>query len=189
VELSALLIGIVILAGTAYFVSRPLLQAQRLPKAGAMDASSLEAQRESLYTQIKELDMDHATGKVNDEDYTPLRAELVAQAAAVLKQIDGVATARADLPAPVAQADEVEALIAARRKPRSASAAKTAAAANTTAVAKLVDADVEAAIAARRKTAPSVASAATCPKCGKPINADDAFCAKCGTALQPQTAR
>ena len=35
--------------------------------------------------------MDHATGKVNDEDYTRLRAELVAQAAAVLKQIDGVA--------------------------------------------------------------------------------------------------
>jgi uncharacterized membrane protein YvbJ len=26
----------------------------------------------------------------------------------------------------------------------------------------------------------------TCPKCGKPINADDAFCAKCGAALQPQ---
>lgn len=176
-ELSALLIGIVILAGTAYFVSRPLLQAKRLAKAGGADASSLEAQRESLYTQIKELDMDHATGKVNDEDYTPMRAALVAQAAAVLKQIDGVEATSVDSPVPVAKADEVEAMIAARRKTRSAPAAKTA------------DADVEAAIAARRKTAPSVASAATCPKCGKPINADDAFCAKCGTALQPQVVR
>ena len=57
-----------------------------------------------------------------------MRAELVAQAAAVLKQIDGVAQS----PAPPAQAaspaapDDVEALIAARRKTRSASAPKTA---------------------------------------------------------------
>ena len=90
-DLSALLIGIVILAGTVYFVSRPLLQSKRQTNAGGADVSSLEAQRESLYAQIKELDMDHATGKVNDEDYAPMRAELVAQAAAVLKQLDGVA--------------------------------------------------------------------------------------------------
>ena len=75
------------------------------------------------------------------------------------------------------QTDEVEAMIAARRKPRSPAAAKTA------------EADAEAAIAARRKTATPVANSAMCPKCGKPITAEDAFCAKCGTALQPQTAR
>jgi hypothetical protein len=178
VDLSALLIGIVILAGTVYFVSRPLLQSKRQTNAGGADVSSLEAQRESLYAQIKELDMDHATGKVNDEDYAPMRTELVAQAAAVLKQLDGVATT-SSTPTPAtspvaAQTDEVEAMIAARRKPRSSAAA------NTTA---------EAAIAARRKTATPVANSAMCPKCGKPITAEDAFCAKCGAALQPQTAR
>jgi len=181
VELSALLIGIVILAGVVFFVSRPLLHAKRQTRVGAADASSLEAQREELYTQIKELDMDHATGTVNDEDYVPMRAALVAQAAAVLKQIDGVETAPAITPA-AAQADDVgesalEALIAARRKPRSASAAKA------------VDMTAEAAIAARRKTAAPVVNSPTCPKCGKPINSDDVFCAKCGTALQPQTVR
>lgn len=186
-ELFAILMGIVLLAGLAFYVSRPLLQAKRLAKAGSADAFSLEAQRESLYTQIKELDMDHATGKVNDEDYAPLRAELIAQAADVLKQIDGVGTTSADSPAPATtpaavQADEVEAMIAARRKTRSASAAKPA------------DVNVEAAIAARRKTAAPAASASsvdspTCPTCGKPINADDAFCAKCGSALQPQAIR
>jgi hypothetical protein len=158
-----------------------LLQAKRQTNAGGADASSLEAQRESLYTQIKELDMDHATGKVNDEDYAPMRAELVAQAAAVLKQLDGVATT-SSTPTPAtspvaAQTDEVEAMIAARRKPRSPAAAKTA------------DTTAEAAIAARRKTSVSSATSATCPKCGKPISADDAFCAKCGAALQPQTVR
>jgi hypothetical protein len=168
--------GIVILVGTVYFVSRPLLQAKRQTNAGGADASSLEMQREALYTQIKELDMDHATGKINDEDYAPMRADLVAQAAAVLKQLDGMAVAPAPEPA-AAQTDDVEAMIAARRKPRSAAAAKTA------------EAAAEAAIAARRKTSTPVANLALCPKCGKPITAEDAFCAKCGTALQPQTVR
>ena len=82
--------------------------------------TSLEQRRDAVYAQIRELDMDHATGKMNDEDYQRSRGDLVAQAAAMLKQIDGVlaapivpaSTAMATLPA----ADDVEALIAARRK-------------------------------------------------------------------------
>ena len=180
-EIIAILIGLVILAAVAFYVSRPLVESRRAGRAnGVAEVQPLEAQRDSLYTQIKELDLDHATGKVNEEDYARLRAELVAQAAAVLKQIDGVAqqpapaAAEAAAPATPAAKDDVEALIAARRKTRSTSAPKTA------------DADVEAAIAARRKTAAPAASELTCPRCGKPINADDAFCARCGTALRTQ---
>ena len=179
-EIIAILIGLVILAAIAFYVSRPLVQSRRAGHFnGVADVQSLEAQRESLYTQIKELDLDHATGKVNDEDYARLRADLVAQAAAVLKQIDGVAqqpalAAMTASPAAPPAEDDVEALIAARRKTRSTSAPKTA------------DADVEAAIAVRRKTAAPAASELTCPRCGKPINADDAFCARCGTALRTQ---
>ncbi len=169
----AILIGLVILAAIGLYVSRPLVQSRRAGRVvGAVDEQTLEAERESLYTQIKELDLDHATRKVNDEDYARLRADLVAQAAAVLKQIDGVAQTAAPA-APSAGAD-VEALIAARRKPRSSSASKAS------------DADVEAAVAARRKTVAPAASELTCPKCGKPIGADDAFCARCGTALRTQ---
>jgi len=167
----AILFGLIIFAAVAFYVGRPLLPSRRAAHSGG-DSLPLEAQRESLYTQIKELDLDHATGKVNDEDYGRLRADLVAQAAAVLKQIDGV-TPQPALAA-TAGADDVEALIAARRKTRSAPAAKTA------------DVDAEAAIAARRKTAALVTSGLTCPQCGKPINADDAFCAKCGTVLRTQ---
>jgi len=189
VELSAILIGIVMLAGIALYVSRPLLQANRVKKSSGVDASALEAQRESLYTQIKELDMDHATGTVNDEDYASQRAILVAQAADVLKQIDGLAAT------PLSSEDEAEALIAARRKPRLASAATMAAVATATVAAKpttttkSADADMEAAIAARRKAASPAISSPACPKCGKPIKSDDAFCAKCGAALQPQAVR
>ena len=180
-EILAILIGLVILAAIAFYVSRPLVQARRTANVDNTVALTLEAQRESLYTQIKELDLDHATGKVNEEDYAPLRAELVTEAAAVLKQIDGVLQTPAPTPLKAAAAgDDVEAMIAVRRKTRSATAATTSAAPKT------AEADLEAAIAARRKTAPSNVSDLKCPTCGKPIQADDAFCAKCGTALRTQ---
>jgi ribonuclease HII len=180
-EILAILIGLVILAAIAFYVSRPLVQARGAANVDDTVALTLEAQRESLYTQIKELDLDHATGKVNNEDYTRLRAELVAEAAAVLKQIDGVLQAPAPTPLQaVAAGDDVEAMIAARRKTRSNTTTTRSAAPKT------AEADLEAAIAARRKTAPAVASDLKCPQCGKPINADDAFCAKCGAALRTQ---
>ena len=176
-DIIAILIGLIMFAAVAFYISRPLLKARRVDTDDK--TLSLEAQRESLYTQIKELDLDHATGKVNDEDYTRLRAALVAEAAAVLQQIDGIAQqpaiASAKAAAPVAATDDVEALIATRRKTRSTAASKPA------------DTDVEAAIAARRKIAAPAVSELKCPQCGKPISADDAFCAKCGAALQTQT--
>lgn len=178
-EVIAILIGLVILAAIAFYLSRPLVPSRRAAKSNGADALSLEAQRESLYTQIKELDLDHATGKVNEEDYARVRADLVAQAAEVLRQIDGVvqpaaSAAKIALSATPPAEDDLEAIIAARRKSRLTSTPKT------------TDVDVEAAIASRRKTAASPASDSTCPKCGKPINADDAFCAKCGAALRTQ---
>lgn len=180
-DILAIFIGLIIIAAGAFYISRPLVQPRRGVKAGGNDALSLEAQRDSLYTQIKEIDLDHATGKVNDEDYSRLRAELVSQAADMLRQIDNVGRPAVMRPAatPVAAlaaagSDDVEALIAARRKTRSVGATRP------------VDADIEAAIATRRKavTSTTETAALTCPKCGKPASADDAFCAKCGTALQ-----
>jgi hypothetical protein len=174
-EIMAMLSGLMILAAVAFYVGRPLMPSRRGANFGG-DSLSLDAKRESLYTQIRELDLDHATGKVNDEDYARLRADLVAEAAAVLKQIDGVAQ---PVPTAAAATGDVEALIAARRKTRSSTAAPTSAAP------KLSDADAEAAIAARRKTV-APASELKCPQCGKPISTADAFCAKCGAALQTQ---
>jgi hypothetical protein len=181
-DIIAILIGLIVFAAVAFYVSRPLLKARRSDADD--DTLSLEAQRESLYTQIKELDLDHATGKVNDDDYARLRVDLVSEAAAVLQQIDGVVRqpAPAKVAAPAAT-DDVEALIAARRKTRSVPAA------TATTAAKPADTDVEAAIAARRKSAVPVVSEAKCPQCGKSVSADDAFCAKCGAALQAQVAR
>jgi hypothetical protein len=158
-QIVAILIGLVLVAGIGWYVSRPLLQAKR---TSAVDAPviSMTVQRDSLYAQIRELELDHATGKINDEDYQQLRTTLVAQAADLLRQIDGQQ--------PVVKKDaDVEALIAARRKKQPAPKAN-------------IDSHIEAAIKARR-------AGIVCPQCGKAATADDVFCSRCGTSLkQPQ---
>ena len=88
-DIIAILIGLLVLAGVAYYVSRPMLHPQVVVDDTGVDTLTLEARRDSLYTQIKELEQDHETGKVNDEDYVRLRAELKDQAAQVLREIDG----------------------------------------------------------------------------------------------------
>ncbi len=141
-QIIAILIGLVLLAAIAYYVSRPIVNRRR-EDADETVMTTLEQRRDAVYAQIRELDMDHATGKMNDEDYQRSRGDLVAQAAAILKQIDGVlaapivpaSTARATLPV----ADDVEALIASRRKTVKPTPVQSA------------GDDVEAAIAARRK--------------------------------------
>lgn len=188
-DILALFVGIVLAAGVIWFVTQPLRQARRSPQV-ASQLDALLTRRESLYTQIREQDFDHATGKVTDADHALLRVQLTTEAADVLRQIDAL-TAPAPPPAKTpAMAEDVEAAIAARRKVKPAQAASA-------------DADIEAAIAARRKSRPAQATSEadieaaiaarrkslTCPHCGKPYTAGDAFCAKCGQPLGAQVAR
>ena len=180
-DIFALLLGLTLAAGLALFIGRPLRQARRSSELEPQ-LDTLLARRESLYTQIRELDFDHATGKITDADHGPLRAQLVGKAAGVLRQIDALnAAAQGDAALEAAIAGrrrrksaavidaELEAAIAARRK-RQLDAAPSA------------GAELEAAIAARRKTL-------VCPNCGKPVSAGDAFCARCGATLGAQVVR
>ncbi len=225
VQIIPILVGLALIAAIGFYVSRPIVK-QRRGTLSAFDIESLEIQREMWYGQIRELDLDHATGKTSDDDYQRIRAELVAQAANVLRKIDGavqqpiepaapkvaaaagndvealIAARRKVVPAsaqasPAPDGDDIEAMIAARRKVQPVATARVSAdqdvealitARRKTRAPKPGDADIEAAIAAHRKTtAPRLETAAlSCPNCGKPINADDVFCSKCGTALQPQ---
>jgi len=52
-------------------------------------------ERESLYTAIRDLDHDHETGKVSDEDHAALRGELRARAVALLREERQAERARA----------------------------------------------------------------------------------------------
>jgi len=50
----------------------------------------LITRRDAIYALIRELDADHQTGKINDEDYQALRQRYVTEGVAVLKQMDAM---------------------------------------------------------------------------------------------------
>jgi hypothetical protein len=68
---------------------------------------ALQQERENIVRAIRELDFDHRTGKIDDEDYKRVREEHVQQGAAVLREISALDEKDADA--------EIEAKVAALR--------------------------------------------------------------------------
>ena len=115
----SILLGLALLILIALFVARPFLAR---PAGDERRRSSsyqvLAARKEALLAQIRELDFDQETGKIPNELYQLKRAQLVSQAAALLQQLDEVATtAEVHLTADVNE--QIEAAVA-RLRTRSA---------------------------------------------------------------------
>ena len=85
-EISSILVGIVLFVAALAIVSLPFRQKQRTSlKKQKVDAHS-EGRREAVLSALRDLDFDFKTGKVSEEDYTPLRAQLMAEAAHFIEQ-------------------------------------------------------------------------------------------------------
>jgi hypothetical protein len=52
------------------------------------ERQQLEAAREAKYREIRELELDHRTGKLSDEDFRTLDRQLRAEAVAILRELD-----------------------------------------------------------------------------------------------------
>jgi rubrerythrin len=146
-----LILGLLILVGL--FVSRPFFihKATSVSKQD-YQRSILLANKERLISALEEIDFDFKLGKIPQEDYPAQRTHLLNQAATILSQLDalqeetqanspshpriaGAANRRTEsqstskrprkrrLPANVSGDDELEAMIAARRRERSEKAA------------------------------------------------------------------
>ena len=190
-EILTIIIGLLLTVGVGWYIAQPLTRSKHAILSKDAGVTPLEVQRDLLYAQIRELDLDHATGKTNDEDHNRIRAELVAQAADILRRIDGLAAAPKPAATGVTTDDDLEAAIAARRKkgqPNREAELEAAIAARRKTSPKApanIDQQIESAIAARRSSAPSL----KCPNCNKPVTSEDVFCSKCGASLQPQATR
>ena len=83
------LIALAIIALVAAFVSGPLRQR---PGKGQdpveAERAELEARKEVVYREIRDVEADHATGKQSDEDFSRLDRELRADAIEILKRLD-----------------------------------------------------------------------------------------------------
>ena len=161
--MSAILIAILAVAAIGLAV-RPLFQLEDAPvrAAAAIDPNveNLLSAREATYAAIKDLETDHAMGKLSDADYNNLRAKYEGKALMILQQLDAVQVASR-----------------VRLEHRAAAPSGACAQCGT---------PIGAGAKFCRVCGTSLAS--VCLSCGAPIAADARFCRQCGTpvaALQP----
>jgi len=83
------LIGALLLLLVVAFVAAPLWR--RDPGAHPADdprLADLEARKEAKYREIRDAELDHAAGKLSDEDFQRQQAELRGEAVAILRELD-----------------------------------------------------------------------------------------------------
>ena len=158
-EITSILIGLILLGASLFFVSVPFRKNFRkdaqIPKLHVKK----EERREGVISALRDLDFDFKTGKVSEEDYTPLRARLMAEAAQYIEQ----------------QQEEdrkLEALIQTRRAAQLQSV-------KCDECGSWVEAD-------QRFCAKcgSPINHEPCPQCGRKIQKGDQFCPSCGNRLE-----
>ncbi|MCA9971049.1 MAG: zinc ribbon domain-containing protein [Anaerolineales bacterium] len=158
----SILLGIALLAAVVLYLAYPFWGAQEQTRRRRQTQRDLLLeQKEALLAQIRSLDFDHETGKLPDEMHVQQRAGLMAEATAVLQQLDALSGK--------GEVDRaIEAAVArARRQPAP-------------------DDAIEAAVARARRRAPAPTNghaARFCPQCGMAVTQTDKFCAACGHHL------
>jgi len=182
------LVGLAIAVIVVTYIAQPFVIKTRV-KAAAPESprDQLLAERDTLYTTIRDLDMDFQTGKLVEADYRIMRDKYVARGVEILKELDATSVNRRSptagrAPRQATEGNEIEAAVLARRKNKSQIASRTT-----------EEDEIEAAIRARRQTKigsrQSTMTSQTCPTCGTPFDPADRFCAKCGTALTAEVAQ
>ena len=93
-EVAALVLAALLAVACVIFAARPLLaERQEDAVAGAAEATELERvalleRRDRALAALKELEFDHRTGKLSDDDYRELVAPLRLEAADALAALD-----------------------------------------------------------------------------------------------------
>jgi hypothetical protein len=136
-DLAAVLFLIALLLAVSLYLVTPLMgnRSSRVTE-DTQETSSLLAERERLLNALQELDFDFKLGKIPPEDYPAQRAELLQKGTEILKKLDALAPLRPPTASPPAAAeisateqtaslsdDEIESMLAARRKARKTKAA------------------------------------------------------------------
>ena len=132
-DIGSILLILAVLVPVVLFIARPLMEGSATEvTAEEHQYSALLAERDRILNAIQELEFDHTLGKIPDDEYPNQRANLMRAGADVLRQIDeyegisgeneaddrieATVMARKAARLPVDPDDELEALIANRRR-------------------------------------------------------------------------
>lgn len=175
---TAIGLGLVTTGALVVYITRPWWaqhwNSQTQPNS--TPGTSLADQREATLTALRDLDFDHAVGKVTEEDYAILRQTLLTKAAAIMTQIEQeqvVLNARI----------EAE-ILAARQNLNGGRLAHSPAEANR--VCPTCSRVPHPGDLYCRGCGTQLAPA--CPECGKTVAPTDRFCVRCGFELAPARA-
>lgn len=166
------LLALVVLATALVILAYPLYLAQtrtRMISVSTLD--DLIAQRNGVYATLRDLDLDHELGKLDEHDYQDLRERYMTRATEIIKQLDALGGAGISASA----SEEIEKEVAALRGGRRGDdRGRTTKDERETRNGKRET---------RNERVESQAGAGFCPNCGNKHEAGDRFCAKCGQAL------
>jgi len=170
----AILTGLALLVAAIPFVVSPFLRdGRRKSRWAAPEKGDPEKRKTETLLALGDLDFDFRTGKVTQEDYELLRAQLVAEAGSLIETVrqerDEV-NKLIQAPTVRQEKDEIEKLIQARRD--------------------IIRKD-ETCAHCGRSVQPldqyclgcGTALGKACPTCGKKVGLSDQFCPGCGTKL------
>ncbi|MEW5721387.1 MAG: zinc-ribbon domain-containing protein [Chloroflexota bacterium] len=165
------------IVGAVAIVAYPLFKPSSELDAAFVGANDpvlegLVSQRDAMYSAIKDLENDHATGKLSDADYRSLRTKYEAKAVAILQELDHAVGSKPGA-LRVRDDDAVEREIARLRRGAATNGVLKCPKCGTPHVAE----DVFCA-----KCGASLRGT-RCPACGKRAAVGDKFCGKCGKPL------
>jgi hypothetical protein len=85
-----IVIAFLVVVLVAWFVTAPLRNrpAGQPENPAVAELADLEARKRAKYQQIRDAEADHASGKLSDQDFKRLDAELRAEAVEILRRID-----------------------------------------------------------------------------------------------------
>jgi hypothetical protein len=83
-----ILLVLVVLAAVVLIVTGPLRRTHPDPPQTQDDVAELEAARDAKYREIRDAELDHATGKLSTDDYQAIDTTLRAEAITILHDLD-----------------------------------------------------------------------------------------------------
>jgi hypothetical protein len=161
-EIPSIFIGLAMFAAALVYVSLPFRQKQLTQATSSVAPRQQQGQGEAILSALRDLDFDFKTGKISEEDYTPLRTHLVAEVAQYIE-----AEEKRD--------KQLETLIQTRRAAKKEDATCRHCGASMKADQRFCS------------KCGSAAGSESCPSCGKTIQAGDLFCASCGLEVRLET--